>query len=183
MKAIIIIMLSFFLACGLSAQDNTKSKQTLKEEKKVNRDSIAQREYELTKNMIDSMDFVLEANYLSNQYGYRVPVTSSLNFIMVDSTHAVLQTGRNSGMGYNGVGGVTAEGNISNWKVKKDDKHKSFFIQMDVMSNIGIYTVFLDVSSSGKATARLSGLWPGELVWDGYIVPNEETRTFKGRSL
>lgn len=176
-------MLTLFLASSLSAQEDTKSKQAQKEDKKIKRDSIENSEYQLTKNMIDSMNFVLEANYLSNQYGRRIPVTSSLNFIMVDSTNAVLQTGRNNGIGYNGVGGVTAEGNISNWKVKKDEKHKSFFIQMDVMSNIGIYTVFMDVYSSGKATARLSGLGPGELIWDGYIVPNEETRTFKGRSL
>jgi hypothetical protein len=179
MKAIMITMLTFFLASGVSAQDNAKSK---KEVKKIERDSIANREYQLTKNMIDSMNFVLEADYLSNQYGHRIPVTSTLNFIMVDSTHAVLQTGRNSGMGYNGVGGVTAEGSISNWNVKTDKKNKSFFIQMDVMSNIGIYNVFMNVSSSGKATARLSGLWPGQLVWDGYIVPAEETRTYKGRS-
>ena len=183
MKLISLIVLSLFLAGGLSAPNDATSKQALKKEKKAKRDSILNSEYQLTKNMIDSMDFVLEANYLANQVGYRVPVTSNLNFIMVDSLRAVLQTGRSSGMGYNGVGGVTAEGTISNWKVKSIGKNKSFVITMTVMSSIGIYDVFIDVSPSGKATARLSGLWPGELVWDGYLVPIEQTRVYKGRSI
>lgn len=183
MKAIVVIMLSLFLAGSLTAQESTTSRQALKQQRKAHRDSVENMEYQLTKNMVDSMSFVLEANYLANQVGYRVPVTSSLNFIMVDSSHVVLQTGRNAGMGSNGVGGVTADGSISHWTVRKDAKNKSFYITMDVMSNIGIYSVFMNVYSSGRATARLSGLWPGQLVWEGNLVPINATRTYKGRSL
>jgi len=182
MKIISIFIVSLFLAGGIPAQDNAQNKQSSKEEKRAHRDSVLSNEYRLTSNMLDSMNFVLEADYLANQTGSRIPVTRTLNFIKVDSTHAVLQTGRNSGMGYNGVGGVTAEGNITNWKVKKDEKRKSFSVSMDVSTDIGMYTVFMDVAASGRATARLSGLWPGQLIWDGNIVPIEETRTFKGRS-
>ena len=183
MKSIVIMILILSLAGGLSAQENAKSRQALREERKAHRDSVENSNYQLTSNMIDSMNFVLEANYLANQVGYRVPVTSDLNFIMVDSTRAVIQTGRLSGIGYNGVGGVTAKGTISGWKVKKDKKNKSFYITMNVMSNIGIYDIFINVASSGQATARLSGLWPGQLVWDGYLVPIEQTRTYEGQSL
>ncbi len=183
MKAIVMIMLGLFLAGSLTAQENKTSRQALKLQRKAHRDSVENSDYQLTKNMVDSMSFVLEANYLANQVGYRVPVTSNLNFIKVDSSHVVLQTGRNNGMGYNGVGGVTAEGTISHWSVRRNDKNKSFSISMDVMSNIGIYTVFIDVSSSGRATARLSGLWPGQLVWDGYMVPINASRTYQGSSI
>ena len=182
MKTAVIFILSVFLANGLMAQDNLSEKQLKKQAKKARQDSIDRAEYQLTKNMIDSMGFVLEAYYLANRTGSRIPVNSTLNFIKVDSSQTIIQTGRNTGMGSNGVGGVTAEGKITNWKVNKDDKHKSFYISMEVMTNIGIYSVFMDVTSSGRATARLTGLWPGQLNWDGQLVSLNKSRTFKGHS-
>lgn len=181
MKAMMIILLNVCLAMGLSAQNNPETKLT-KEEKKALRDSANKLEYKVTENMIDSMDFVLEAYYLSNRYGQRVPVSSNINFIKVDSMNTVIQTGREASVGSNGVGGVTAEGNITKWKVDKDPKHKTFFVNMDVMTSVGMYSVALNVSSSGRATARLTGLWPGELNWEGQIVPIEHSRTYKGRT-
>ncbi len=182
MKTIVIFILSVFLANGLMAQDNLSEKQLKKQAKKARQDSIDHAEYQLTKNMIDSMSFVLEAYYLYGRSGVRVPVTSSLNFIKVDSSQTVIQTGRNVGVGSNGVGGVTAEGRITNWKVNKDDKHKSYYVAFDVMTNVGMYSVFMDVTSSGRATARLSGLWPGQLNWDGQLIPLSKSRTYKGHS-
>ena len=183
MKAIVTIMLSLFLTSCLVAQENETSRQALKKQRKAHRDSVENVEYQLTKNMVDSMQFVLEADYMANRTGNRIPVSSGLNFIKVDSSHVVLQTGNNGRVGNNGLGGVTADGTISKWSVRKDEKNRSFYITMDVMSNIGIYTVFIDVSSSGRATARLTGLGSGQLTWDGNLVPLRESRVFKGRSI
>ena len=182
MKTFSIIILCLFLANGSFAQNSTKDKQVTKEAKKALQDTIDNIEYQLTKNMIDSMGFVLEANYMANRTGVRVPVASNLNFIKIDSSYVAIQTGNNTSMGSNGVGGVTAEGSVSQWKVSKDDKHRTFYITMEVRTNIGMYTVFMNVTSSGRATARLSGLWPGQLVWDGQLVSIGRSRTFKGRS-
>jgi len=185
MKTLAIIMVALFLASGLSAQGNATNKEVIKTEKqkrKEKRDSVFEKEYRELTQIIDSMSFVLEADYLSNQGSYRVVVPSDLNFIMVDSLEAVIQTGSNTRMGYNGVGGVTLEGRITNWKVVKNPKHGSFFITMDVMTNWGFYTVFLDVSANGRATASLSGLRPGKLTWDGWLKPLYNTITYQGTS-
>jgi hypothetical protein len=181
MKAIAILIMALFLTGGMYAQKNEKSEKK-EENKKESREVKDSAVYAKISFMIDSMDFVLEADYLHDKYGNRVPVTSGLNFIMVDSSRAVIQTGRNSGIGYNGVGGVTVEGSISNWKVQRNNKKQSFSVSMDVMSNTGIYNIFMDISGSGRATATLSGLGPGQLTWEGYLTPIEQTRTFEGRS-
>jgi len=183
MKTSLILLVCLLLANGLSAQNSANDKQLKKEQKKALRDSVDNAEYQLTKNMIDSMGFVLEAYYLFDKTGVRVPVNSTINFIKVDSSQTVIQTGSNRGAGANGIGGTTAEGKITQWKVSKDKKHKSFNVTMEVTTNIGMYSVFLDVASSGRANARLTGLWPGQLNWEGQLVPLSMTRTYKGRSM
>ncbi|MDP4208073.1 MAG: DUF4251 domain-containing protein [Bacteroidota bacterium] len=185
MKTLAIIIVALFLASGLSAQENATNKEVVKTEKqkrKAARDSAFANEYLKLKGIIDSMSFVLEADYLYNQWGYRIWVPSELNFIMVDSSEVVIQTGNNSGVGYNGVGGVTVEGTISGWKVKKDPKNSSFFITMEVNSINGFYTVFIDISANGRASATLSGLRPGRLTWDGWVQPLYNTSTYQGMS-
>lgn len=182
MKTKTIIVALMFLATGLSAQDKGTDKENFKsnrEMRKAQREAEIQAAFDSTSQLIDSMQFVLEADYLANQYGYRIPVNSNLNFIMVNSKKAVLQTGNNSGFGYNGVGGVTTEGQISNLRVFKNPKRKTFNLSWDVNTPLGTYSIFMDASASGRASATLSGLWPGKLTYDGYIVPLEQTRTFK----
>jgi hypothetical protein len=181
MKTILTLVLSFFLFGSLSAQEIVKNERDLKKElKKARRDSIANNDYQKLCNMVDSSAFVLEADYLVTQRGYRVQVSTDLNFIMIDSTYAVMQTGSNTAVGYNGMGGITVEGKVTSWKVTKDDKNKSLFIKMEVMSDMGVFSILIDVSSSGRASGRLTSLWPGQLTWDGYMVPLEPSKTFKG---
>lgn len=158
------------------AQSREHEKELKKEAKKVK----IQEDYMRTGHLLDSMRFVLEANYLNNQRGNRVFVPSTLNFIKIDSTKAIIQIGSNTGMGYNGVGGVTAEGSISRWKLVRNEKHKSFDISFNVMTNIGSYDIFMSVSASGNASATLSGITYGRLEYEGYVVPLKKSRIFKG---
>lgn len=177
----LIILITVFLAGVISvqAQDETLSRKEKKKQERMARD---EQKYIRTGELLDSMKFVLEADYLDNQRGNRVIVPNTLNFIMVDSTNAVLQIGRNSGIGRNGVGGTTAEGIISKYEVSKNEKRKTYDVRMNVNTNIGNYDVFMMVAADGSARATLSGLYPGKLVWDGDIVSLEETITFQGRT-
>lgn len=180
MKRLIIFM-GIFLAGVISvqAQDEALSRKEMKKQQKKAQD---EQKYIRTGELLDSMKFVLEADYLDNQRGTRVIVPNTLNFIMVDSTNAVLQIGRNTGIGRNGVGGTTAEGIISKYQVTKNEKRKTYDVRMNVNTNIGNYDVFMMVAADGSARATLSGLYPGKLVWDGDIVSLEETITYQGRT-
>lgn len=183
MKHIAVLLISFFMVNLGFVQAQDETRESRKERRKMERKAEDERKYEVTGNLLDSMNFVLEAEYLNNQRGYRVIVPSSLNFIKVDSSNAVLQVGRNSGMGRNGVGGTTAEGRVSKYKVTKNEKKKSYNVVMSILSNLGNYDVFMNVTSDGSATATISGIYPGKLIYEGDIVSLDETRTYQGRTL
>ena len=178
MKAYIIIIIALFLMSGLSAQERSKNKET-KEEKTVRIES----EYQSLAQIIVDKQFILQADYRSNKYGYRLPVPSTLNFIMVDSAIAVIQTGSNTRVGFNGVGGITAEGRISKWKVVKDIKRKSFLITMNVSTSLGYYDIFINVSASGNASATISGTTSGKLIYHGRLLSFPESRVFQGSKI
>lgn len=181
MKHIVFFIMAFFFVnvFSVQAQDEKLSK---KEKRKMERKAEQARVYERTGNLLDSMQFVLEADYLNNQRGYRVVVPNTLNFIKIDSNDAVLQVGRNSGMGSNGLGGTTAEGNISRYEVNKNEKKRTYDVRMNVNTNIGHYDVFMLVSADGRARATISGVYPGKLTWEGDIVSLEDSRVYKGRT-
>jgi hypothetical protein len=181
MKAKILLFSLLVLSLvTISSVSFAQSKEHAKELKKEAKLVKLQQDYMNTGHLLDSMRFVLEANYLDNMRGNRVFVPSSLNFIKIDSTKAVIQIGSNAGMGSNGVGGVTAEGSITKWKLNRNEKRKSFNIAMNIMTNIGAYDIFMDISASGNASATLSGIRYGRLMYEGNIVSLKKSRIFKG---
>lgn len=171
-----LIISSSFLFAGENGENST---QTKKEKRKAE----LEKNFQLTKQMIDNKDFVLESDFLQDRYGYRIPVVSMINFVSVDSTKATIQIGSNWGVGPNGVGGVTAKGEITKWELTENDKSKSFTLRINVMTSIGIYDLFFNIGASGQSTARLTGLRSGQLTFDGNIVPHEKSSVFVGRSL
>lgn len=173
----LVFIMSAYLIIGQTKDDNS----TLSKREK--RKARTEKEYQIVKDMIENKSFVLEANTLQNKYGNRVIVSPGLNFVSVDSTEAIIQIGSNSRLGANGVGGVTAKGQISNWQINENKKNKTFNIRMNVMSPIGIYDVFFSISSSGKATALLTGLTAGQLTFNGDVVPWDQSTVYVGNSL
>ena len=86
-------------------------------------------------------------------------------------------------MGANGVGGVTAKGKIVRWKVKKNEKNKTFNVSMGVSTPIGSYDVDFSISPTGNATAWLTGIYGGRLTFEGDLVPIEESGVYEGWSI
>lgn len=178
MKNLIItigLILSFGFSSTLMAQENMT-----REERKQSKKEKIERQYKATKHILENKEFVLEANFLGNRYGQRINVTSTLNFILVDSTNAVIQIGSQTGAGYNGVGGITTEGQVTEYELTKNDKKNNFSLTMNVMTNIGIYDIFMNISADGHASARLSGLRGGQLTYTGRIVPENESYVYQG---
>jgi len=179
MKRYSLIIVSIFLFGGLMAQNSKKEER---KKRKAEREQKLEQQFNATESVLENRTFVLEADYLSDKYGQRVPVTSGLNFIMVDSSQATLQVGNISGYGPNGVGGITAEGSISDYDLDINENKKSFMISMNIMSSLGIYDVTLFVSASGNTTATISGLRGGKLNYHGDLVPLELSRVYKGQT-
>lgn len=178
--------MSLFWIAGLSWITLSSASQDIKlsrqERKEVEKAQMAANFYILD-SLFRERRFVLEAGNLENQYGERVYVVSNLNFIKVDKSVGVLQTGSDwSGRGYNGVGGVTAEGNIGTWKVDRDAKRLVYRVQFSLLTNIGYYDVFMTVMADGRASATISGTGRGKLTWDGHLETINNSRVFKGQN-
>jgi hypothetical protein len=176
---------SLFLAIGLCLISyNTFSQdiQLDKKEKKEARKAEALANFEFLNTLIMNRNFVIKADVLENKYGDRINVLPGLNFIKVDSTNAVLQTGSSTGTGYNGVGGVTAEGRINHWDVVRNYKSLSYYLHFNVETSIGVYDVSMMLGSGDNVRATITGLTPGELVYDGHIETLYRSGIYKGQN-
>lgn len=183
-----LVVLIPILLCYLysPAQDSTFVKPTraeIKAKKKAEKEAALLDQFHMLDSIIEKRSYVLEADYLSNERGRRIRVNYLLNFVKIDSSEVVLQIGSNHGLGYNGVGGITAKGPIKNYKVDKDEKSKTFYITLSVTTAVGYYDIFINISSYGRANASISGLHYGKVNWDGRIVPIDESNVYEGSSL
>ncbi len=183
MKTIKIFLAGLLVLSGLFGNSVCISSQDVKPDKQSRKEA---RKAQLTANfyVLDSLlrsgRFVLEADFLQNKYGTRVSVPPMLNFIRVEGPRGVLQTGSDTRQGYNGVGGVTAEGSIVNYKIDNDKKHLSTTVTFNLVSTLGNFDIFLTVSADNNATATISGSTSGRLSWDGHLVMLNNSRVFKG---
>lgn len=162
-----------------SSQKLTKEQKA--EQKRIEREAMA----EMVDRMIKTRRFVLEADYLSNRTGSRVIVNSNLNFIIVDSSEITIQTAPIAGIGGpNGIGGVTAEGNIRDFRVEKVGRTKdSYSIRILAVTPVGQYDIFMDIFPDAGANASISGSTRGKLNYHGRLVPIKKSRHFKGQSI
>jgi len=185
MKTIRFKIVSLFCILGLlgiSLNSNSQERKLSRQELKEVRKAQMTANFYILDSVLRAKTFVLEADYLKNRYGDRIFVTPNLNFIKLDESTGILQTGSNFSMGYNGVGGVTAEGSIGRWKMYRDEKKLTFRLQFSLFTNIGTYDVSMLIGSDNRARATITGLGPGNLTWEGYLVTIGNSRVFKGHN-
>ena len=194
MKTRIYLLIITFILPGcitIFSQDGKASNADIKEQKAYEKQKkIEERELEreqniqITSDMIRLQRFVLEADYLSNAYRTKVPVSPTINFIRVDSMNATIQTGSASSLGYNGVGGQTVNGRITKYEYSFVGKKKdSYSIYLIFMSNAGTYDIHLMVNPEGHADATIRGNWSGQLNYYGRLVPLGVSKVYKGMSI
>ena len=175
----ILFLTMIFL--GISGKSYSQETKLTRQEQKEARKAFLYANFQAIDTLLQRRSIVLEADFLSNQYGNRIPVSSALNFIKVEPDDVILQTGSNFGQGYNGVGGVTAEGHLNSWKITKDAKHLSYTLRFNVTTNIGSYDVFMTIGANNTANATISGLTMGKLVYDGRIKAVYNSSVYKGQ--
>ena len=184
MRLYISIVFLYFSSLIIFAQyndfynnDESYTKRELKKLKKAEEKELIKKSTLL---MIEKKHFVLEADYIINRYGNRFMVNSMLNFIKIDSTDIILQLGSNTGIGYNGIGGITLEGRINRYEIKEIKNGN--LLHISSMTNLGFFDVFITVSNSGYADASVSGISGGSVRYSGKIIPLELSRIYKGSS-
>jgi hypothetical protein len=182
MRQLLLIGLSLLLSLPALAQELSKKEQRQlnKELKKEQQAQEAELQSTLVRMMVENQRFVLEANRLRNKRGNMVNVSSSINFIAVDSLNGVLQVGSNAYVGLNGVGGITEEGTVSNYSYTFNEKNGTYNVKYFIRSPGGNYDVQMVAYSNGRADATVSSTWPGRLTYSGFLIPPGTSRVWKG---
>ena len=181
LMAVIMAVLPFFAA---SAQDVDKKKMT-KKERKIMQDRIDSLYNAEAGKAIDDTAFVIEADEVVFKRGYTAHVTSTTNFVAVCGDKAVFQVAFNvPWSGFNGLGGITVEGNVSRYEKKKDKKGNTY-IQMGVSGRAISAQLFITLWSGGnKASVNIQqNFYSGRITLNGTMVPAEQSTVFKGTTL
>ncbi len=179
--SIALISLICFSVNHVSAQDQKTDRKARREARKAQEALLSQEEADLLTKAIDSSTFVLEANRLQGKRGVTINVSSSLNFVAVNGKSAFIQIGSNSGIGPNGVGGVSVDTRITNMEVTKNKRNNGYSIQLTCMASSGSYNVFITTNSDGQiASATIRGNWGRELNYYGNLVPLNQSTVYKG---
>ena len=158
-------------------QDKKESRKAKKEAEK----------YMLTANfyaqdtILNLREFVLEADYLQGRRGQLVSVSKNINFVKVLHGKGTLQTGSNTAIGFNALGGVTTEGNISNYKVTGNPKSLTHRVTFDLISSLGVYNIVINVMANNTANATITSTNSMFLTWKGELVALFNTNVFKGQ--
>jgi hypothetical protein len=174
MKKLVLISFALLFAGLLSAQVNNEGIKKDVKSTNGSTPSADDDQFNAISKILESRSFVLEATTFEEDLK-NLDVSSVINFIKVDSTQATIQKGNDAPKNYRGLKGTTIVGSISNWNLKKDEKHKSFTLNMSVTTYGGRYEVQLDVRSLGYASALISGTLLDGITLRGKIVSLEES--------
>lgn len=181
MKNFVLTMILFVISLsGFSQFDpeiaKQKTKKEIKEEKRKERKKAAA----AIRNIIEDKRFVLEADMIFDRYGQSTPVTRNLNFIMVDSAQATIQLGSAHSIGWNGVGGVTIQGNITKFDVSMNKKKDHINLTFYVLSNLGNFDIRLNISANGNASAQVRDNRGGMLRYSGQFQTLANSTAYVG---
>ena len=176
----ILLMGSIGWAGAQSTNDKKENRKLQRAEKKEQQETAAKMMYEKALKLIEGKNLVLEATTVRGKYGSTINVGPN-NFIMVDSSEFVLQTSFPGGVGFNGLGGITAKGNVTSYKVTKNEKNTMVTVLAQVHTfSIGQGTLTIQVGIGGNATATFVNNWGGRIEFTGPIKSVEDSRVYEG---
>ncbi|MCU4174927.1 DUF4251 domain-containing protein [Carboxylicivirga sp. N1Y90] len=186
MKNLLIFILAAFISLPSIAQEPEKklTRKEKRELKKAEEAALSEAMSKILAVAIDSAQWVIEAHTLADKRGSSIPVNSNLNFIAIEGKEAFVQLGSNSGLGPNGVGGVSVRANISKYEVKKNEKKGTYFITVYATSAIGSFDIRIDTNADGQiASATVQGNSSSRVRYSGQLVPVSHSTVYKGTPL
>jgi len=186
MRKIVWLLLLFTVTIVTESFGQEKKEMTRKERREFEKQKQAQLDsiYAIEiKKSIDEKKWVLEADRLANKQGQTVNVNSTLNFVAIKGKEAYVQLGRDTGMGSNGVGGVTVRATVTKYDADINKKG-TYYIQIYLTSAVGSFDIRIDLNPTGQmATATISGNSSKKITYSGQVVPLSRSTVYKGTPL
>ena len=179
-KILLIILTSIAVAIATAACSSLKLTPEQKAEKAA-RDSA---EHVMALTLLEGRQFMLKADRVHFGSGNVAQVTPNTNFFMMRGDYAMLQIAPKVGGGINGVGGVTFEGTVSNYKSTTDKKGETFITfnlsKGGLRANISITLP----ASNGYASLRAQmDTRRYNATINGYIEPYDPSTVVDGVTL
>jgi hypothetical protein len=187
MKKIIIGLAALLMAATINitnAQSAKDSRMPMKQERLERKQQKALEQQERKEALLDlvhDQSFVLEADALYDRYRNRYNATAN-NFIMFDGERMILQTAFPTRIGYNGLGGITVDGKITDYKVTESKSTISITAQV-ISSVLGHGTLTMNIGNSGYADATFSDTWGNRISFSGHLESLEDSKLFEGMSI
>ncbi len=130
-------------------------------------------------------NFVLEADRVFLRRGAPFNVNSNTNFISLQGDKAVIQLAISQNRGwYNGIGGVTLEGRVSNVRMNTDKKGNINYTMSVTGKQLSAKVSFMIIKDTNKCTAMVTPNLQGEeFTFNGYLFDREDSSVFKGLPL
>jgi len=185
MKKTALSIVAILFAMVSAAQEQVPL--TKQEKKAMRQEQKRQSEVILSRNTSEALRtgrFVLKADQLRGRGGYVMHVNPTTNFVAVEGEEAFVQVASASGIGFNGIGGVTLRGKITSFEVEQGKKHGSYTIVMNTMGTGGHLNIVININKTGEmASATIRTNYGSRVDMNGVLVPWTGTgsKIYKGR--
>lgn len=158
-------------------EERKKAKELAKQQAKAEE----QARYQMAAAAMKQQKFVLQANQVYDRYGNTAQVTNNINFIKLEGEKCVVQLGFEGIVGYNGVGGITLDGKISDLKVTENE-NGSLSMTFNVQGAMMQAAVRLNLNGSDNwADASVRSQTENiEIKFRGNILPLDLSSVFQG---
>ncbi|AZQ60961.1 DUF4251 domain-containing protein [Flammeovirga pectinis] len=165
------------LAKKKAKEERKKAKQLAKQQAKA--EEVAR--FEMSKQAMKDQKFVLQANQVYDRYGNVAQVTNSINFIKLNGDVCVVQLGFEGIVGYNGVGGITLDGKITDLQIKENEQggvNMSFNVQGSMMqAAVRINLNGADNWADASVRSQTENI---EVKFRGNLLPTDLSSVFQG---
>lgn len=158
-----LLVLSLFLVLGISVSAQEKSKKELKQERELKKQNEI-------KALLESQDFVFEAQKVTPQGGRLIQLDSNiyfLNFNKEKTTCDLPFFGRAFNVAYNGEGGIKFEGKPENISIK--NKKSSTILKATVRGRNDVYDLTFTIFYNGSTSLNVNSNNRAPIYYDGII--------------
>lgn len=177
MKQIFLVTIISLFSFSMMGQEKAMTHKEKKELKaKENQEKI-----EALYKLVETREFIVEATQVFGTSGETYTISPEINFFTVDSSSSTIQLSFVGVSGWNGIGGVTIDGNIDRYDLKELKEGKPITLMGSIIERIGGNTQFtMYVYSSGLAQVEISGKRASRITIQGRISTLANSNVYKG---
>lgn len=181
-RILVTLMLLLFSSTFITTYAKDKEKKSEKEIKKEEEKVLELKKFAAAKTALDDMEFVIKAERLSFPNGRTINSDENTNFITASGDQTVVQIAfPNVGFGgFNGLGGITVDGRISNVK-KSETKKGNIILQYSALGSSLSAQIFITLlRDSNEVTVDVVPNFSGNrLIIYGTLYPSSKSSVYQ----